>query len=138
MAKKKKKKHVWGKKEFIFNFLSLVIIIGIGVYFGYRSLYYYSKQNMKIKEEAQTLNGLIIQNNKVVQKDEVGLHQDTDGYYFKGKVENNYVKFFNQLYRVIRINDDNSVRMISEDIDASFMWGEDIHYNKSTLLTYHM
>ena len=44
---------------------------------------------MKIKEEAQTLNGLIIQNNKVVQKDEVGLHQDTDGYYFKGKVENN-------------------------------------------------
>ena len=131
--KKKKEKHYLGKKEFIFDFLSLVIIIGIGIYFGYRSLYYYSKQNMKIKEEAQTLNGLIIQNNKVVQKDEVGLHQDTDGYYFKGKVENNYVVFFNQTYRVIRINDDNSVRLINEDIVGSFMWGEDSHYKNSNV-----
>ena len=73
IKKKKKEKHVLSKGEFAFNFLSLVAIIGVGIYFGYRSLYYYSKQNMKIKAEAQTLNGLIIQNNKVVQKDEVGL-----------------------------------------------------------------
>ena len=131
--KKKKEKHVLGKGEFVFNFLSLVVIIGIGIYFGYRSLYYYSKQNMKIKEEAQTLNGLVIQNNKVVQKDEIGLHQDTDGYYFKGKVENNYVSFFNQIYRVVRINDDNSVRLITEDIGGSFMWGEDSHYKDSNV-----
>lgn len=131
--KKKKEKHVLSKGEFAFNFLSLVTIIGVGIYFGYRSLYYYSKQNMKIKAEAQTLNGLIIQNNKVVKKDEVGLHQDTDGYYFKGKVENNYVNFYNQTYRVIRINDDNSVRMISEDINGSFMWGEDSHFKNSNV-----
>ena len=137
MAKKiKKKKHVLSKGEFAFNFLSLVAIIGVGIYFGYRSLYYYSKQNMKIKEEAQTLNGLIIQNNQVVKKDEVGLHQDTDGYYFKGKVENNYVLFFNKLYRVIHINDDNSVRMISENIEGSFMWGEDSHYKSSNVHTF--
>ena len=132
-GKKKKERHIYGKKEFLFNFLSLAVIIGIGVYFGYRSLYYYSKQNMKIKEEAQTLNGLIIQNNKVVQKEEVGLHQDTEGYYFKGMVENNYVVFFNQVFRVIRINEDNSVRMVSENIDASFMWGEDYHYKNSNI-----
>ena len=131
--KKKKEKHILSKGELAFNFFSLVAIIGIGIYFGYRSLYYYSKQNMKIKEEAQTLNGLIIQNNKVVQKDEVGLHQDTEGHYFKGKVENNYVVFFNQMYRVIRINDDNSVKMISEDIDGSFMWGENSHFKDSNV-----
>lgn len=134
--KKKKEKHVLGKKEFIFNFLSLVAIIGVGIYFGYRSLYYYSKQNMKIKEEAQTLNGLIIQNNQVVKKDEVGLHQDTDGYYFKGSVDNNYVIFFNQRYRVIRINEDNSVRMISENLNSSFMWGEDSHYKNSNVFNW--
>ena len=134
--KRKKEKHILSKGEFAFNFLSLVAIIGVGIYFGYRSLYYYSKQNMKIKEEAQTLNGLIIQNNKVVQKDEVGLHQDTDGYYFKGNAESNYVMFFNKLYRVIRINDDNSVRMISENIEGSFMWGEDSHYKSSNVHTF--
>ena len=132
-VKKKKEKHVLGKKEFIFNFLSLVFVIGVGIYFGYRSLYYYSKQNMKIKEEAQTLNGLIIQNNQVVKSDAVGLHQDTDGYYFKGNVENNYVSFFNQLYRVIRINEDNSVRLVNENVVASFIWGEDSHYKDSNV-----
>ena len=55
IKKKKKEKHVLSKGEFAFNFLSLVAIIGVGIYFGYRSLYYYSKQNMKIKDEAQTI-----------------------------------------------------------------------------------
>ncbi len=63
--KKAKKKHLLGTKEFIFNFLSLVAMIGVGIYFGYRSLYYYSKQNVKIKEEAMTLNGLIKENNSI-------------------------------------------------------------------------
>ena len=39
IKKKKKEKHVLSKGEFAFNFLSLVAIIGVGIYFGYRSLY---------------------------------------------------------------------------------------------------
>ena len=84
MAKKKKKKqrHLFGKKEFLFNFFSLLFIIVIGVYFGGRSLYYYSKQNMNKKIESQTLNGVVLQNNPITTED--GLHQDGEGYYFKG------------------------------------------------------
>lgn len=33
-------------------------------------------------------------------------------YYFRGDVENNYVKFANYYWRILRINEDNSVRMI--------------------------
>ena len=54
MAKKKKQLHLIGKKEFIFNFFSLVIIIGIGLYFGARSMYYYSRQNMPNKDGSIT------------------------------------------------------------------------------------
>ena len=61
--KKIKKKHIMGPIEFIFNFISLVFMLGVALYFGGRSLYYYSKQNVKIKEEAMTVNGLIVQNN---------------------------------------------------------------------------
>ena len=41
MAKKgkKRKKHQLSKTEFIFNFISLISMIGDGIYFGYRSLY---------------------------------------------------------------------------------------------------
>ena len=33
-----------GKKEFIFNLVSLVVVLGIALYYGGRSLYYYSLQ----------------------------------------------------------------------------------------------
>lgn len=129
---KKKNKHLIGKKEFIFNFLSLVIVILIGIYFGGRSFYYYSKQNMTIKKEAQTLNGLLINNNKAVTKGD-GLYRDSLGYYFKGNVNSNYVSYGNRLFRVISIGKNNTVKVVSEDLVASFMWGEDSSYATSNL-----
>lgn len=131
--KKVKKKHVLGTKEFIFNFLSLVAMIGVGLYFGYRSLYYYSKQNQTKKVEAMTLNGLVKNNNGVATGNDNGLHQDNDGYYFKGNVNNNYVIYQNKLFRVIRVNNDNTVKLISENYNASFMWGEDSNYENSNV-----
>ena len=35
-----------GKKEFIFNLVSLVVVLGIALYYGGRSLYYYSLQKV--------------------------------------------------------------------------------------------
>ena len=131
--KKTKKKHVMGPIEFTFNFISLVFMIGLGLYFGGRSLYYYSKQNMKIKEEAQTINGLIVQNNALAKENTDGLHQDNDGYYFKGNVDNNYVIYENRLFRVMRVNNDDTVKMISEGFATSFMWGDTSNYENSNM-----
>lgn len=130
--KKRKSRHLIGKKEFIFNFVSLIIVILIGIYFGGRSFYYYSKQNMVIKEEAKTLNGLLINNNSVVTKGD-GLYRDSAGYYFKGNVTSNYVSYGNRLFRVIGIDNDNKVKAVSEDLVASFMWGENSSYETSNL-----
>lgn len=133
MAKKTKKKtnRLIGKKEYIFNVLSLVIVIVVGIYFGGRSFYYYNVQNNKFAREMETLNGSVINNNKITDGD--GMHQDDNGHYFKGKVENNYVKFGNRLFRIIRINNDQSVKIISEDVVSVFMWGEDTNYENSNL-----
>lgn len=132
-TKKTKKKHVMGPIEFIFNFVSLVFMLGIALYFGGRSLYYYSKQNVKIKEEAMTVNGLVVQNNDIAKENTDGLHQDSDGYYFKGNVTNNYVMFENRLFRVIRVNNDDTVKLISENFATSFMWGEGSNYKDSNI-----
>ena len=79
-SKKKKKKstHYYGPIEFSFNFISLVVVICIGLYFGGRSFYYYSLQNQKTRETAMTLNGLILSNNKLVKmkpKDYIKMRQ---------------------------------------------------------------
>lgn len=131
--KKKKELHYYGPIEFSFNFISLVIVICIGLYFGGRSFYYYSLQNQKTKETAMTLNGMLLANNKLVKDDEVGLHQDEEGYFFKGNVTNNYVWFANRMFRVMRINDDDTVKLVSEDLAASFMWGENPEYDNSNV-----
>ena len=131
--KKTRKKHIMGPIEFIFNFISLVFVLGVALYYGGRSLYYYSKQNVKIKEEAMTVNGLVVQNNDIAKENTDGLHQDNDGYYFKGKVENNYVMFENRLFRIVRVNNDNTVKLISEDFGATFMWGENPNYKDSNV-----
>ena len=36
-------------------------------------------------------------------------------YYFRGTVENNYVSFANNIWRIIRINEDGSIRLIRQD-----------------------
>ncbi len=134
--KKKKKRHLFGKKEFLFNFFSLLAMILVALYFGGRSFYYYSKQTMNKKIEAQTLNGLIIQNNPLSEAD--GFHQDKEGYYFKGNVSNNYVSFANRLFRIIRVNSDNTVKVVSEDLVASFPWGEKSSYQNSNIQSWLM
>ena len=132
-TKKTKKKHIMGPIEFIFNFVSLVFMLGVALYFGGRSLYYYSKQNVKIKEEAMTVNGLIVQNNNLAKENTDGLHQDSEGYYFKGNVDNNYVMIENRLFRVMRVNNDDTVKLISENFATSFMWGENSSYKDSNV-----
>ncbi len=37
-------------------------------------------------------------------------------YYFRGAVENNYVSFANNTWRIVRINEDGSVRLIKQDV----------------------
>ena len=59
-----------------------------------------------------------------------GLYQaeDDDGvsYYFRGKVENNYVKFAGKLWRILRINGDETIRLILNENT-----GEQIRYASS-------
>ena len=128
----KKKKYVIGPREFLFDFISLVLVLGVGIYFGYRCFYYYSKQNMKRVADLQTLNGVILQNNKIVFEGD-GLYQDTDGYFFHGNVSNNYVLIGNILFRIVQVSKDNSVRLVSEAYIASFPWGEEANYQTSNV-----
>ncbi len=52
----------------------------------------------------------------------VGIYQakDDDGmsYYYRGDVENNYVKFANKWWRIVRINGDGSIRLIYDGTSA--------------------
>lgn len=130
--KNNKKKHLLGPKEFIFNFVSLVFALVVLLYFGGRCFYYYSLQSQNKKAMALTLNGTILDNNSIAKEGD-GLYKSSGGYYFKGKVENNYVWFANRMFRVLSISDDNTVKIVSNDLVSMFMWGESDSYVDSNL-----
>ena len=78
----------------------------------------------------KTLSQLILDSNQVITKaptlttssnnttDASGLYKSTDTntgkptYYFRGNVTNNYVKFAGQTWRIVRVNEDGTIKLI--------------------------
>lgn len=70
----------------------------------------------------------IINDNPVVTSSD-GLYSINDELVFRGENINNYISFANKLWRIIKINNDNSIRMIEVKRDNSYVW--DNRYNSS-------
>lgn len=129
---KKKKTHIYGLKEFLFNFISLVFALVVVLYFGGRCFYFYSLQSQSKKGTSISLGSSIINNNQLVKSGD-GLYKKKNGYYFRGKVENNYVWFANRMFRVLSVEDDETVKLVSNDLVSMFMWGDEKDYDKSNV-----
>ena len=79
--------------------------------------------SLVINSEIKTATNYLIANNNVIEDANAtnGLFKTNDtnsgqsSYYYKGEVENNYVSFNNELWRIIRINEDGSIRIIKND-----------------------
>lgn len=70
----------------------------------------------------------VIKKNTVETGD--GLYVYNDAYIFRGENVNNYVKFADKEWRIIRINNDNTIRMIETTIREEIVW--DNRYNVDT------
>ena len=86
-----------------------------------------------LKYDNTSFTAIILKNNKVINKeptlttsinnsnDESGLYKSTTTnsgsptYYFRGNVENNYVNFAEFTWRIVRINEDGTIRIVMQD-----------------------
>lgn len=89
------------KKDFIFTLLCIVLIIIIILIVFNIFKIYNSTKNINLLSE------YIIKNNE--------LYNDNNTYICKGNVTNNYVKFNNLTWRIIKINNDSSITLILDD-----------------------
>ena len=89
--------------------------------------------NAKVSENASSTLKNEIMKNPIIEaeptlttssnnsSDASGLYKSTatntgdPTYYFRGNVENNYVSFAGQTWRIVRINEDGTIRMITQD-----------------------
>ena len=117
---KKKRKLNWQK---IFNLISFTFILSCIIFYGTRFIRLYLQNNKK--EEIKVLADNIKDNN------EGNLKNINSDYYFTGKEVNNYVKYSNILFRIIKINKDNSITLISDKPITSLAKGDNNDYKTS-------
>ena len=103
----------------------------------------------------KTLSQMILDSNQVITKaptlttssnntsDESGLYVSTDTntgdptYYFRGNVENNYISFAGFTWRIVRINEDGTIRIIMQDgINNNATYALNSKYSNYTYMYY--
>lgn len=107
VKKNKTKKFDW---QLIFNVISLGFIMGCCVFYGSRFIKLY-KENDKIVEVEKNTLAQIVKNDNFGEKNFSNIYGE---YYFTGEVNNNYVKYSNLLWRIVKVNTDNELVLVSD------------------------
>lgn len=94
----------------MFNITSFTFILACCIFYGNRFITLYLG-NKQIEEEPLSFSETIIENNI----DNNNFKSKNKEYYFEGKDINNYIKYSNLNWRIIRINSDNTITAILEN-----------------------
>lgn len=106
----KKKRKINGQK--IFSFVSFIFIVVCILWYGGRFVYFYLDNKKTEVKEANTLARALIKENK----DSDYFQAVNQDYYFKGDALNNYLMYSNVMWRIVKINQDNRITLISENV----------------------
>lgn len=114
--KKDKKNNVkFSKFEVSFCALSLIFIVGCLWVFGIDN----NKGGNK-ESSVATLTNTLAKTAPVYSGD--GLYSTSGEYVFKGKNVNNYLKYSNMLWRIVRTNNDGTIDLVLNDSINSLPW----------------
>ena len=120
-------------KQKIFIIVSIIFLLGCIFIYGGRFTYFYL--NNKKTEDAE--KNLFATTLKVNNKDSDNFKNIDDVYYFYKDAKNNYVKYSNLIWRVIKINKDKSVTMILDNPITILGYGDmETSYDESNLVNW--
>lgn len=103
--------------QYIFNTISIIFLLSVGVYFSSRALYYGNK-DVKISSD-YLKDRLISSIDKYSVKN--SLNKIDDEYVYIGNTKDNYLKYQGYLWRIIKINNDNTITIVTEDTITSLV-----------------
>lgn len=115
---KNQKRKINKKKLFVIISL-LIFFISLLVY-SFRLIYFYKIEHPK---EAKVDNYLLSGKIKNDNKENSNFRLNNKDYLFHGNVDNNYVYYSNQLWRIMEVLEDNSIILISSDNVTSLVYG---------------
>lgn len=128
MKKSKKGKSKGTLTQKIFCLISALFILGCIGYYGYRFIKYYRIYNPKVdsSDGSVLLAKDIVGKSEFATDDEDGLFSSSGNYIYRGDVNNNYLRYNNMLWRIVRINSDNSLDIILDDYISLLPWSSKV------------
>ena len=111
----------------IFNLVSATFILACCIFYGTRFIKLYIENN-KV-EKITVLADNIKENNK----ENNNFKQINEDYYFTNEDENNYIKYSNILWRIIKINSDKTITLVSNNSLTALAPGNEKEYEKTYL-----
>ena len=119
MKKNKKAKRVINKQK-IFSFISFIFLLICCLWYGGRAIYFYLDSRKTFENEDKLLAQTIIDKNY----DKDNFKKINGDYYFYNDAKNNYLTYSNLTFRIIKINKDNEITLISDTPITSLAYGE--------------
>lgn len=118
-----------------FRLISIFFIVGCFIYYGGRFGYYYMKFNKKSSNSSSAeVLANTIQKQGIVSKGD-GLYNNSGELVFKGTDVDNYLLYSNIMWRIVKVNTDNSVVLVTDSKISDLAFSdENSNYMKSYLL----
>ena len=129
--KKKNKKRVKFDLQKVFNYYSFFFILGCIIIYGgtFIKLYLVNEKELKVLEKTTVLAEQVVNNNYD------SLKKVNKNYYFTGNVNNNYISYSNLIWRIVKITEDNSMMLVSDDAIGTLAYGDiSTLYDSSNLI----
>ena len=126
--KVKKTKKPATKFQLIFCIVSAIFLFGCVCVYGYRFIKYYKIYNPKVEsgDGSVLLAKDIVGKTEFATDEEDGLFSSGGNYIYKGDIKTNYLKYNNMLWRIVRINADNSLDIILDDYITLLPWNNKV------------
>lgn len=126
---KKKKTKLKIKKTNILIALNLLFLFSCFIFYTTRLIYFYKIEHPKVEKNEALINLVTLKKN--ITKVGSGLYKNKDGYVYKGNKLANYVEYSGRIWRVISVDKDDNIKLITEEPQTSLVWGIDTDYENS-------
>ena len=113
--------------------LNLIVLFAIVGFYTFRLVKYYLIENGGGNDDSATLLVDEIKKKQSFLDETKGLvfDEEKNVFKYKGQVEDNYVLYSGMLFRIVAIDNENNIRMVSEDNVTLLYPGLDNDYDKS-------
>lgn len=118
----------------IFCVNSFMFILICILWYGGKFIHLYLDNKEELKETISTT----FASNLIEDNQESGIIKKVNNnYYFYGEVNNNYVKYSNFLWRIVKINEDNTLMLVTDSNVGALAYGDpNASYETSNLINW--